>query len=59
MDERKEWNEPFDTLELKRHDDERGMLFEILRFADHNIPGNGQLYTFSVEPNARRGDHYH
>lgn len=59
MDEIKEWKEPFDTLELKRFDDERGMLFEILRFKDHNIPGNGQLYTFSINPNKRRGDHYH
>ena len=59
MDKIKQWRDPFDTLESKRFDDERGMLFEILRFKDHNIPGNGQLYTFSIEPNQRRGDHYH
>jgi len=23
------------------------------------IPGQGQLYTFSIEPHQRRGDHYH
>jgi|APSaa5957512493_1039668.scaffolds.fasta_scaffold94729_2 dTDP-4-dehydrorhamnose 3,5-epimerase len=56
---KKHWKEPFDSLELKIHIDPRGMLFEILRFKDHNIPGNGQLYTFSINPGQRRGDHYH
>lgn len=55
----KHWKNPFDTLNLERFYDKRGMLFEILRFKDHNIPSNGQLYTFSIEPNQRRGDHYH
>jgi dTDP-4-dehydrorhamnose 3,5-epimerase-like enzyme len=53
------WKEPFDSLELKAYVDERGSLFEILRFKDHSIPGGGQLYTFSIEPGMRRGDHYH
>ena len=53
------WKEPFDELELKAYVDERGSLFEILRFKDHGIPGEGQLYTFSIEPGMRRGDHYH
>ena len=55
----KEWQEPFDHLDLKAYVDERGFLFEILRFKDYNIPGDGQLYTFSIEPGMRRGDHYH
>ena len=59
MTETKVWKEPFDILEMKSFVDNRGMLFEILRFKDHNIPGNGQLYTFSIEPGQRRGDHYH
>lgn len=53
------WKEPFDILNLTRHSDSRGFLFEILRFADHNIPGQGQIYVFSVEPGKRRGEHYH
>ena len=53
------WKTPFDLLKLDSYIDERGMLFEILRFKDYNIPGNGQLYTFSIEPGKRRGDHYH
>ena len=59
MKNKKYWKEPFDFLELKSYVDPRGMLFEILRFKDHNIPGNGQLYTFSIEPGQRRGDHFH
>ena len=35
------------------------MLFEIYRFLDDQIPGDGQVYTFSIVPGARRGDHYH
>jgi dTDP-4-dehydrorhamnose 3,5-epimerase-like enzyme len=53
------WNEPFDVRELVYHEDPRGFLFEILRFKDNAIPGQGQLYTFSIEPGHRRGDHYH
>ncbi len=53
------WAEPFDVHELSTHTDKRGFLFEILRFKDNGIPGDGQLYTFSIEPGKRRGDHYH
>jgi len=59
MNLNKKWREPFDNLKLKKIIDHRGFLFEILRFKDFNIPGKGQLYTFSVEPGKRRGDHYH
>ncbi|MCX5633508.1 MAG: WxcM-like domain-containing protein [Phycisphaerae bacterium] len=54
-----EWKEPFDVRDLTCYVDTRGMLFEILRFKDARIPGQGQLYTFSIEPHQRRGDHYH
>lgn len=53
------WKDPYDVLDLERHVDPRGQLFEILRFKDQNVPGEGQLYTFSIEPGQRRGDHYH
>ena len=59
MSKKKNWKAPFDFLNLKSFKDKRGMLFEILRFEDFNIPGNGQLYTFSINPGQRRGDHYH
>ena len=53
------WEEPFDVHDLITHVDPRGFLIELLRFADDCIPGKGQLYTFSIEPGKRRGDHYH
>ena len=53
------WNEPFDILQLTAHTDPRGGLFEILRFADQEVPGGGQLYTFTINPGMRRGDHFH
>lgn len=53
------FKEPYDCLDLEAHVDPRGMLFEIMRFKDQNIPGEGYIYTFSVNPGARRGDHYH
>ncbi|MBN1894423.1 WxcM-like domain-containing protein [bacterium] len=53
------WEEPFRVLNLIRHVDPRGFLIELLRFRDWNIPGGGQLYVFSIEPQKRRGDHYH
>jgi UDP-2-acetamido-2,6-beta-L-arabino-hexul-4-ose reductase len=59
MESDKIWKSPFDFIDLISHKDERGFLFEILRFKDYNIPGEGQLYTFSIEPHKRRGDHYH
>ena len=33
-----EWKTPFDELELVPHTDQRGTLFEVLRFEDFNIP---------------------
>ena len=50
---------PYELRELSLHRDERGDLFEVLRFPDDDIPGRGYIYTFSVNPGARRGDHYH
>ena len=50
---------PFDMIELKTHPDQRGNLFEILRFQDQHIPGEGYLYCLTLVPGARRGDHYH
>ena len=53
------WAEPFDFKFLTKHTDDRGSLFEILRFKEQQIPEGGQIYTFSINPNKRRGDHYH
>lgn len=41
------------------HADERGGLFEMLRFTDEHVPAGGYIYCISVAPGARRGDHYH
>ena len=53
------WVEPFETRDLTIYVDGRGRLFEILRFLDDDVPGQGYIYTFSVNPGVRRGDHYH
>ena len=53
------FKEPFEIIALKKHTDNRGSLFEILRFLDSSIPGEGQLYCYTVNPQFRRGDHYH
>lgn len=53
------FKEPFDVIDLESHADSRGVLFEIMRFKDQNIPGEGYIYAFSVNPGERRGDHYH
>lgn len=39
--------------------DERGTLYEALRFKTEKIPKNGQIYVYTLTPNSRRGDHYH
>ena len=52
-------NKGFSIKRVKTFDDKRGILFEALRFKTENIPGNGQIYVYTVEPGARRGDHYH
>lgn len=54
-----EWKDPFEIRELTLRADARGRLFEILRFVDDGVPPRGQIYTFSVNPGVRRGDHYH
>lgn len=53
------FKEPYDVIELELRTDPRGSLFEIMRFKDQNIPGEGYIYAFSINPGARRGDHYH
>jgi len=53
------WRAPYEVRDLTIHVDPRGRLFEILRFVDDGISGEGQLYTFSLNPGVRRGDHYH
>lgn len=54
-----EWKKPYDVLELVPHTDQRGTLFEVIRFEYFNIPTGGYIYTFSINPHFRRGDHYH
>lgn len=49
----------FYIKKVKTFDDKRGSLYEALRFETESIPGNGQIYVYTVEPGARRGDHYH
>lgn len=49
----------YSIKKVKTFDDERGILFEALRFKTENIPGKGQVYVYTVEPGTRRGDHYH
>ena len=53
------FNEPFAYQELENHVDQRGNLFEMLKFKQWDIPGDGHIYCFSVAPGTRRGDHYH
>lgn len=54
-----EWKKPYGEIELVPHSDQRGSLFEVIRFRDFNIPEGGQIYTFTINPGFRRGDHYH
>ena len=51
--------EGFSIKKVKTYDDKRGTLYEALRFKTENVPGDGQIYVYTVEPGARRGDHYH
>lgn len=53
------FKEPFDVVDLVEHADKRGVLHEVLRFKDQGVPGEGQLYVFTINPGERRGDHYH
>lgn len=59
MEKDKKWSEPYGIVPLVVHRDARGALFEILRFASQGIPAGGQLYSYTVQPGARRGDHHH
>ena len=45
-------NKGFAIKRVKTFDDKRGILFEALRFKTENIPGNGQIYVYTVEPGA-------
>jgi len=53
------WNVSHLIKPLVMHQDPRGALFEILRFTSFDIPEGGQLYSYTVAPGARRGDHFH
>ncbi|WP_162200181.1 polysaccharide biosynthesis C-terminal domain-containing protein [Kiloniella spongiae] len=59
MTKAKNWDVPYYIEPLVRHSDERGALFEAMRFTSQNIPTGGQVYVYTVEPGVRRGDHYH
>lgn len=50
---------PFEIRSIDVSRDDRGMLGELLRFADDQIPGSGQLYFVTINPGQRRGDHFH
>jgi dTDP-4-dehydrorhamnose 3,5-epimerase len=53
------WAKPYAIKPLTVHRDLRGTLFEALRFTSWDIPKGGQVYVYTVDPGARRGDHYH
>lgn len=53
------FNDPHTFLYLTDYPDHRGNIFEMLRFKDQGVPGDGQIYCFSILPDIRRGDHYH
>ncbi|CAM8410812.1 RfbC dTDP-4-dehydrorhamnose 3,5-epimerase and related enzymes [Candidatus Methylopumilus universalis] len=50
---------PYEITELTLHSDVRGFLYEAFRFTSQSIPKGGQVYIYSMEPGARRGDHFH
>jgi UDP-2-acetamido-2,6-beta-L-arabino-hexul-4-ose reductase len=53
------WNKSHSLAALTVHRDERGVLYEALRFSSQNVPLGGQIYIYTVAPGARRGDHFH
>jgi UDP-2-acetamido-2,6-beta-L-arabino-hexul-4-ose reductase len=53
------WNKPYAIEALTVHRDPRGALYEALRFSSQDIHPGGQIYVYTVEPGARRGDHFH
>lgn len=59
MTRKKSWDMPCGIEDLEVHCDERGVLYEALRFSSQAIPQGGQIYIYTVAPGARRGDHFH
>lgn len=53
------WRNAYVIEDLQVHGDERGILYEVLRFSSQNITQGGQIYAYTVAPGARRGDHFH
>jgi len=53
------WPTGYRIVPIEVHSDERGALFEMLRFSSQRIPAGGQVYVYTVAPGQRRGDHYH
>ncbi len=53
------FSKPYEFVYLTDYPDNRGNLFEMLRFKDQGIPGEGQIYCFTINTGVRRGDHYH
>jgi dTDP-4-dehydrorhamnose 3,5-epimerase len=59
MARKKNWNVHYAIEDLTIHRDQRGALYEVLRFSSQDIPSGGQIYVYTVTPNERRGDHFH
>ena len=53
------WNHSYSIVDLELHSDYRGDLYEVMRFITQDIPSQGQIYVYTVNPGERRGDHYH
>jgi dTDP-4-dehydrorhamnose 3,5-epimerase len=53
------FKEPYDIVSLEKHSDIRGDLFEIFKFKNQKLQKKGYVYSFSINPGERRGDHYH
>ena len=59
MIRKKSWDMACGIEDLEVHSDDRGILYEALRFSSQAIPQGGQIYVYTVAPGARRGDHFH
>jgi dTDP-4-dehydrorhamnose 3,5-epimerase-like enzyme len=59
MAREKNWDKPYVIENLKVFRDERGVLYEAIRFSSQAIEQGGQIYVYTLAPGARRGDHYH
>lgn len=55
----KDWSGPYRIDDLTVHRDQRGVLYEALRFSTQEVPTGGQIYVYSIVPGMRRGDHFH